>query len=124
MSKIAKGFGEHIAGRIAQANPNGVRSAVGIGWYRPETYERCLAIFDDASKLPRTYDDWLVRAVEAEKQARDKGLRVVRVEIDPDTFPRWCADEGFTKIDEHARQVFGNIVVRNSLRRKRTRRPR
>ena len=73
--------------------PDGI-SAVGITWYRPETYRRCLAIFEDSSNLPDTYFEWLVRAEEWEKQSKREGLKVVRAEIDPVTFPGWCADHG------------------------------
>ena len=42
-------FGEDFADRIKDANPNSdAIDAVGISWYRLETYDQCMAIFDDA----------------------------------------------------------------------------
>ena len=116
---MAKDFGKHLSDRMKRLNPQNVPSAVGIGWYRPETYDRCLAIFDDASDLPDTFDEWLALAEKTERQLKSQGMKVVRVEIDPDTFPQWCTDEGYSKIDKHARMAFGNMMAMKSLRKKR-----
>ena len=94
--------------------PDGI-SAVGITWYRPETYQRCLAIFEDSSELPDTFLEWRVRAEEAEKERMSLGLKVVRVEIDPVTFPRWCADHGYPNVDTHARMAFASMMAMRSL---------
>jgi len=95
--------------------PQNVPSATGICWYRPETYERCLAMFQDSSDLPGSYDEWLIQAEEFEQECKSGGGKVVRVEIDPVTFPRWCADEGYSNIDRHARMAFANLMAMKSL---------
>lgn len=116
---MAKDFGKHLSDRMKQLNPQNVPSAVGIGWYRPETYKPCLSIFDDASDLPHTFDEWLALAKKTEAQLKRQGMKVVRVEMDPETFLKWCAAEGYTTIDKHARMAFGNMMAMKSLRDKR-----
>lgn len=82
-------------------------SFVGLVWYRREDYDRLLTIFEDAHKQPRTFDDWLVQAERIEQRQRDRGVRVVRAVIDPDTFPAWCAAKRL-KVDSHARNEFAS----------------
>jgi len=108
MTNKFEGFGEHLKQRVDKANPNNVPHAVGISWFRPETYDACMSIFSDANDLPDTYEDWLIRAKQAEEQVTRQGMKVVRVDIDPETFPKWCAANGYANIDKHARMFFGN----------------
>ena len=84
-------------------------SACGIAWYRRDTYARCVAIFEDGRDLPATFDEWLVIAKQAERDCFERGIKALRIEIDPNKFPAWCADHGFTKIDSQARADFENF---------------
>ena len=85
---------------------------VGIPWYTETTYPQCLAIFSDADNLPSTYEEWLILAKETEQSLTDNGfIDVIRAEIDPVKFPRWCADHGYSDIDANARSAFGNMVA-------------
>lgn len=59
-------------------------------WYKEEHYQQLLALFDDAELLPRTYADWLVRAEEKKTEVEAAGDQVMKVFIDPETFPEWC----------------------------------
>lgn len=90
--------------------------AIGIPWYTRENYDRCLAMFADAQKLPRTFDDWLVRAEEAEKERTDQGMLVLRAVIEPEEFARWCADHGYAHIDTKARADFASWVAANHVK--------
>ena len=111
-------IGSFLAGRLKQINPGNVPFACGIGWYRPDTYARCLAIFEDASDLPDTFADWLRIAEQTERHLRREGMDVVRVEIDPNTFPAWCADNGITRVNRHARMQYGNTKALEYLQSK------
>lgn len=91
-------------------------SATGIPWYRRDTYERCLAIFEDAADLPDTFDAWRLKAKQVEDGLLSKGERVVRAEIDPDTFVEWCAAGGFNKVDSEARCHFANLKAMEAVR--------
>jgi hypothetical protein len=64
--------------------------AVGAYWINEEDYPALLKIFADGNRMPRTWKEWLKIAEEMER-----GLDVVmRVHIDPSTFPDWCAAHG------------------------------
>jgi hypothetical protein len=66
-------------------------------WYKEEHYEQLLSIFDDAELLPPTYQAWLIRAEEKKAEVEAAGDQVMKVYIDPETFPEWCAQKGFPK---------------------------
>jgi hypothetical protein len=114
---IEPSFGKFLADRMASLNPNNVPSCVGISWYRRDTYQRCLNVFHDADSLPASFDDWLRRAEEVERQILGKGMKCLRVEIDLDLFLAWCLEQKFAKVDVHARTAFCNLVVMNKYRK-------
>jgi hypothetical protein len=51
---------------------------VGVTWFREEDYPVLLEIFDDADKMPRTWNEWLKRAEQMEEQAKAQGYRTQR----------------------------------------------
>ena len=59
-------------------------------WYKEEHYAELRAIFDDAELLPPTYQHWLARAEEKKAEVEAGGDQVIKVFIDPETFPEWC----------------------------------
>lgn len=65
--------------------------AVGAFWIREEDYPALLKIFDDGDKLPPSWNEWLKMAEEMEQGLQAYGHVVLRVYIDPATFPDWCA---------------------------------
>jgi hypothetical protein len=83
---------------------------VGMSWYRPETFERLRAMFEDGHKLHKTYDEWLVAAENGRKSMEAKGVRVVCVDIDPEEFPKWCAENGL-KLNAEARNRYGSFMA-------------
>ncbi len=112
---IADEFGAFLAERMKAANPNNVPSAVGIAWYKAETYARCLELFDDRDDLPDAFDDWRQLAERTEQKLAYQGIKTVRVDIDPRTFPAWCSESGFAKLDKHARMAYGNAKALEAL---------
>ncbi len=70
--------------------------AVGAFWLKEADYAAVLKVFDDGNTLPRTYAEWLKMAEEMEKGLKAYGHPVLRVRIDPATFPAWCAAHGTT----------------------------
>ena len=60
-------------------------------WYKEEHYTQLLSLFDDAELLPLTYQHWLARAEEKKAEVEAGGNQVIKVFIDPDTFPEWCS---------------------------------
>ena len=89
-------------------NPHQRGMLTGIAWYTRDDYQRCMALFDDADELNDTYDEWFAIAGKNERDMAQAGERTFRAYIDPDTFPKWCADNGFTKIDKTARMAYAN----------------
>ena len=64
---------------------------VGAYWIKEQDYPALLKIFDDGNKMPRTWKEWLKIAEEMERRLKAYGHVVMRVHIDPNTFPDWCA---------------------------------
>jgi hypothetical protein len=90
--------------------------AVGIPWYRREDWDALLALFVDAERLlPATYNKWLRRAEQAEKEFKRQGTIAERVYIDPIEFSLWCVDRG-TDLDAAARMNFAAEAVDRKYR--------
>jgi hypothetical protein len=70
--------------------------AVGAYWIKEEDYPALLRIFSDGNRLPRAWKEWLKIAVEMEQGLKAYGHVVLRVHIDPNTFPDWCAAHGMS----------------------------
>jgi hypothetical protein len=87
----------------------------GMAWYQPGTFLRLRAMFEDGHKLHKSYDEWLVAAELGCKTLEAKGIRVVRVDIDPDKFPEWCKSQGL-KLNADARTKFANIYAAQMVR--------
>ena len=71
-------------------------------WYREEDWEALLKIFSDSHLLPQSYSEWLEKAEEMAKKVEESGDIVMKVFIDPQTFPLWCQSKG-REPDKHAR---------------------
>jgi hypothetical protein len=66
---------------------------VGMAWYKSENFKRVRAMYDDGYMLQSTYSDWLATAELGYLHNQSRGFTVVKVDIDPEEFPRWCADQ-------------------------------
>lgn len=80
-------------------------------WYKEEEYDGLRQIFDDGDLLPPTYREWLKLAEEKKEEAETAGDQVVKVFIDPETFPQWCEKKNLSK-DANARSELAIEVVR------------
>lgn len=84
-------------------------------WYKEEHYEQLLTIFDDAELLPPTYQAWLARAEEKKAEVEAAGDQVLKVFIDPETFPEWCAQKGLPKDAEARTQLALEVAQARSF---------
>ncbi len=84
--------------------------AVGVYWIREEDYPAVRAMFTDGHKMPPVFADWLKMAVEMENGLKSYGHPVMRVTVDPGTFPGWCAAHGTTP-DREGRKRFVAAAV-------------
>lgn len=71
-------------------------------WYKKEDWEALREMFTDTERLPLTYEDWLQRAEAMKAQVQADGDAVIKVYIDPETFPQWCEKKGL-EMDAEAR---------------------
>jgi hypothetical protein len=71
-------------------------AAVGVYWIKEDDYPALLTVFDDGNKMPPTWNEWLKTAEEMERGLKAYGHPVMRVRIEPSTFPDWCAAHGTT----------------------------
>ena len=83
-----------------------------LPWYARGDYPALLRLFKDPDKLPATYDAWLERADQVEKQLQRVGLAVARIRICPAPFAAWCKERNVSP-DQAARVTFANESARN-----------
>src|SRR5437867_1509082 len=88
----------------------------GLAWYRKEDYERVISISKDGHIFARRYEDWLAAAEQAQRRIEAQGMRVVRAEIDPNTFPAWCAANG-VDVDAKGRTAFPNRAAFEAIQK-------
>lgn len=84
-------------------------------WYKEEHYQQLLALFDDAELLPRTYADWLDRALSKKAEVEAAGDQVMKVYIDPETFPAWCAERNLPKDANSRAELALEVAQANSF---------
>jgi hypothetical protein len=70
--------------------------AVGVYWIEEADYPAVRALLEDGATLPPTWAEWLKMAEEMKKGLEAYGHPVMKVRIDPATFPAWCAAHGTT----------------------------
>ena len=71
-------------------------------WYKEEDWDTLMTLFSDRHLLPKSFDDWLARAEEMLKKVEGRGDVVMKVFIDPETFPALCKEKG-REMDSNAR---------------------
>ena len=84
--------------------------AVGAYWINEEDYPALLRMFADGNRMPRTWKEWLKIAEEMERGLKAYGHVVMRVRIDPNTFPDWCAAHG-VNLGAEGRKTFVAAAV-------------
>jgi hypothetical protein len=90
--------------------------ALGISWFRREDYAAALKVMVDSHNLQPTYERWLEKAEGQERKYKERGLMVLRIYIDPDKFPAWCARRGLA-LDARARVAFAADGATEKVRR-------
>ncbi|MGO9275615.1 MAG: hypothetical protein ACLQOO_36155 [Terriglobia bacterium] len=67
---------------------------VGVGWYRPEQWQRLLEISSDRDQLEDTHEEWLENATRVFNRLKRLGGPVVKMDIDVEDMLAWCAKNG------------------------------
>ena len=78
---------------------------IRLPWYSRENYPGILGVVADRHNFASTYDQWLMAAENNELVARQTGLEIDRVMIEPEAFARWCAGKGIAP-DSAARMSY------------------
>lgn len=84
-------------------------------WYKEEDYETLLGLFDDTELLPKTYSDWEKRAEDKKQEVEAAGDQVMKVFIDPETFPDWCASKNLPMDANSRSQLAIEVAQANSF---------
>jgi hypothetical protein len=84
---------------------------VGVYWIKEEDYGPLLKIFEDGGRMPPTWKEWLKMAEEMERGLKAYGHPVMRVYIDPNTFPDWCAAHGTSPGREGRKRFVAEAVA-------------
>ncbi|MCM2569731.1 hypothetical protein NAT65_01425 [Achromobacter xylosoxidans] len=93
--------------------------ALGMSWYSRENYERVKALSDDPEVFPNTFDSWQKLAQAGFDKFTAQGHLVIKADINPETFPQWCRDNGH-RVDAKGRIAFANARAAAALREMQT----
>jgi hypothetical protein len=69
---------------------------IGVYWIEEADYPALLKVFADGDTMPREWAEWCKMAIEMETGLKAYGHPVMRVRLDPVTFPIWCVAHGTT----------------------------
>ena len=92
-------------------------ASLGMGWYRPEDWDRLLQVIADRDSMHDTYAEWLASARQGERDLVARGQPVERVMVDPDELASWCLIRGLVP-DGAARAEFVSDRMRLAARRR------
>ncbi len=84
-------------------------------WYKKEHWDTLKELFTDGHMLPVTFEDWESRAEQMKQQAQDQGDAVIKVYIDPETFPEWCQKKGLEMNSEARSQLAIEVAQEQSF---------
>lgn len=98
-----------------QPAPNHQPSVQALVWYKKEDWDTLREMFVDSDLLPTSYEDWLQRAEAMKAQVEAAGDAVVKVYIDPETFPQWCKEKNLPMNSEARSQLAIEVVQAQSF---------
>jgi hypothetical protein len=66
------------------------KKKTGVHWFKRKHYDKLRRTFLDGHTFPSDFDAWLREAQAKCEKIVESGRDIVRVEIEPDEFVRWC----------------------------------
>ena len=84
--------------------------ATGMVWFQPENYERLAGMFEDHAGISSTYEEWFYAAECRRQELEKSGVRVLRVDLDPDEFPAWCKSVGM-RLNAESRKAYASYIA-------------
>ena len=90
---------------MAKSKINSSTPVIGVAWYQPDQWETLQNVAVDRDKLEETYAEWLADAERVVKQLQQKGLRVIKVDIQVTDLMLWCENQRIP-LDGEARSKY------------------
>jgi len=112
--KRAQQKGKKVAKEVTTPS-NHQPSVQAMVWYKEEDWQTLKEMFVDGDMLPKTYEDWLERAEEMKEKVQAQGDAVIKVYIDPQTFPQWCEKKGVEMNGEARSQLAIEVAQAQSF---------
>lgn len=75
---------------VKRQPPSQSPTPVGVAWYKPDQWQKLLAVSVDRDKLEETYDEWMLEAERVIKELRRQGLYIVKVDVNIEELVAWC----------------------------------
>ena len=92
---------------------NQPKPVVGVAWYRPEQWEILLNASVDRDKLADTHAEWLEEAKRVVKQFRQRGINIIKVDIEIADLLLWCESQKIP-LNGKARSKYTVLKVQQS----------
>ena len=90
-------------------------TTVGVAWYKPDQWQKLLAVSVDKDQLEETYDEWLQEAEKAIKELRRQGLHIVKVDVNVEELIAWCRKKKIP-VDGKARSRYAAHKLQQSAK--------
>lgn len=78
---------------------------IAVAWYNRKTFDRIRQFEPDGGGLQDTFEDWLKDAQRVVLELAMRGIRIERINVDPDTLLAFCRAREI-KSDSAARAAF------------------
>ena len=103
--------------KSAPKTPKAKQTALqAMVWYKEEDWDTLIELFTDSDLLPPTYAEWLARAEEKKEAVQQAGHTVIKIFIDPVTFPAWCTEKGMEMNAEARAQLAIEVAQAQTMR--------
>lgn len=96
--------------RESHAKPH---TQVGVAWYKPDQWERLLAVSVDKDNLEETYEEWTLEAKRVIKELRRQGLNIVKVDVNIEELIDWCQQKNIP-VNGEARSMYAAHKLQQS----------
>ncbi len=95
---------------------NSLRSAktkkVALPRFQREHWDRWLEVAADRESWKASFDEWQSEAEGRAERLRAVGLKIVWIDLEPDSFVEWCNSRGYEN-DVEARNRFASEKIGN-----------
>ena len=83
---------------------------IAIPFFTEKQWSAARSVMEDGATFHDSYAEFVQRVLQAETRLRSQGKATIRVNIEPDTFARWCRERG-RKIDSESRSLYAAFIA-------------